>query len=170
MSAMTPAEHDADAVHHPFLLQASLVRVCRCSHMFILTLLLQHEQFVDAVGADALHFAVACTVEGKDLMEDTDDKCAVQADYPAWFLQQRPASAMQRLTISWEVPLAKVKQIVEQHLQEGESTAEYSDSYTWQGRSLYLRLQVERAVEASRDSSAEATLDICCYVVLEERG
>jgi hypothetical protein len=77
---------------------------------------------------------------------------------------------MQRLTISWEVPLAKVKQIVEQHLQEGESTAEYSDSYTWQGRSLYLRLQVERAVEASRDSSAEATLDICCYVVLEERG
>jgi hypothetical protein len=152
------------------LLQASLVRVCRCSHLFILTVLLQPDEgFVDAVGAPALHFAAACTSEGKGLEEETE-LCAQQADYPAWFLQQRPASAMQRLTISWEVPLAKVKQIVEQHLQDGEFTAEYSDSYTWQGRSLYLSLQVERAVEASGDSSAEATLDIGCYLVLEERG
>jgi hypothetical protein len=105
---------------NPSLLQASLVRVCRCSHLFILTVLLQDEGFVDAVGVPALSFAAACTVEGKGLVGDTR-KCAEQADYPAWFLQQRPASAMQRLTISWEVPLAKVKQIVEQHLQASAS-------------------------------------------------
>jgi hypothetical protein len=170
MSAMTPAEHDADAVHHPFLLQASLVRVCRCSHMFILTLLLQHEQFVDAVGADALHFAVACTVEGKDLMEDTDDKCAVQADYPAWFLQQRPASALQHLTIAWEVPLAEVKELVEQHLQQGGAPSMFTDDYTWQGRSLYLRLEVALSDAESEDSSTDPKLEIGCYAQLQPNG
>jgi hypothetical protein len=98
--------------------------------------LLQHDEFVGAVGARALHFAAACAVQGEDLMrEDETSGCAVQADYPAWFLQQRPASAMQRLTITWEVPLAEVKQIVEQlveqHLQQGGSHAEYGDTYTW---------------------------------------
>jgi hypothetical protein len=166
---LTLANCDADAVINPSLLQASLVRVSRCSHLFILTVLLQDEGFVDAVGAPALSFAVACTVEGKDLVEDTSG-CAEQVDYPAWFLQQRPVSAMQELSINWEVPLVHVKQLVEQHLQQGKTHEEVSGTYTWQGRSLSLRLQVEPVDEVDGESSAETEVDIGCYVHSEPRG
>jgi hypothetical protein len=131
--------------------------------------LLQHDDFVDAVGACALHFAAACAVQGEDLIDDTSG-CAVQADYPAWFLQQRPASAMQELSITWEVPLAEVKQLVELHLQQGGSHAEYGDTYTWQGRSFRLSIDVAPADEASEDSPAGAKIDIGCYLQLDPRG
>jgi hypothetical protein len=77
---------------------------------------------------------------------------------------------MQRLTIDWKVPLAQVEQLVEQHLQQGATDEVYSDTYTWQGRSVYLSLEIDPADEASEESSAEATLDIDCYVMLDAHG
>jgi hypothetical protein len=155
-------------INHP-VLQAGLVRVSRCSHLFIQTVLLQHEDFVDAVGAPALHYAAACIVEGEQLVEDTGS-CGVQKRYPAWFLRQRPASVMQRLTIDWEVPLAKVKHLVEQHLQRGGIQEQYGDTYIWQGRRLKLSLQASREVAAGVESSTEAALDIGCYLQLKPRN
>jgi hypothetical protein len=77
---------------------------------------------------------------------------------------------MQELSIDWEVPLAKVKQLVEQHLQQGGTHIEYSNTYTWQGRRLSLSLDVAPAEDASEDSSAAAKLKIGCYVELKARG
>jgi hypothetical protein len=160
-------QQDADAARS--LLQASLVRVCRCSTLFILTVLLQDEGWIVAVGASALHFAAACSVEGKGLVDDTS-ACKVQADYPAWFMQQRSASAMQRLTINWQVPLAELKQLVEQHLQDGESDSVYSHMVTWQGRTLYICLDVITEDAASEHSAAEVELKVGCYMGLTFRS
>jgi hypothetical protein len=101
------------------------------------------------------------------MVKDTEHH-AVQKRFPAWFKQERPASAMQELVIDWHVPLADLQRLVEQQLQKGPGVLNIDDiSYVWQGRgcSLFLEVAVE-VTQGAASSAATATLGKSLSVAL----
>jgi hypothetical protein len=103
-------------------------------------------------------YAALCSSIGKRVVKDTSE-FVVRKRYPAWFEQQRPASAMKQLTIDWHVPLGDIKRVVEQQLQQGTGTADMdSEAYQRQGRSCKLELELDVAdrQETSGDAAGAA--------------
>jgi hypothetical protein len=113
----------------------------KCSHLYLTTKLLQHEQLVSAVGLRNLLYATACSAAGGDFLGDTDTS-PTQSEFPGWFLQARPVSSMKQLVIDFQVELQKIKWLYEQVFEQGQQEDLSSDSYVWQGRSCWLCLEV----------------------------
>lgn len=149
------AQAQEEGVSDKQLLQlASLVRMSHCSQLYVTTVLLQQQQLVRAVGRFPLQYAALCSSIGKLMVEDTSDN-AVHGRYPAWFAEQRPASAMRQLVIDWHVPLGDIKQLVVQQLQQGGHLDNLtSETYHWRGRSC--RLLCEARVPGNQDTSEGA--------------
>lgn len=155
---------------HPACLQASLVRMPRCSHLYITTVLLQHpEDVVEAVGLGHLLNAAACSAAGSQLVEEIDSS-PTRREYPGWFLPARPASSMQQLVNDWHVKLQDVKVMFEQRVAENRCEELQSKVYTWQGSSCYVAPEAEEDQEpasSSQERTASAkNVTLGCYVYL----
>ncbi|WIA32899.1 hypothetical protein OEZ86_006070 [Tetradesmus obliquus] len=110
---------------------ASLVRMPRCSHLYITTVLLQHpEDVVEAFGLGHLLNAAACSAAGSQLVEEIDSS-PTRREYPGWFLPARPASSMQQLVIDWHVKLQDVKVMFEQRVAENRIEAYFGQNRNW---------------------------------------
>ncbi|WIA12744.1 hypothetical protein OEZ85_006379 [Tetradesmus obliquus] len=110
---------------------ASLVRMPRCSHLYITTVLLQHpEDVVEAVGLGHLLNAAACSAAGSQLVEEIDSS-PTRREYPGWFLPARPASSMQQLVNDWHVKLQDVKVMFERRVAENRIEAYFGQNRNW---------------------------------------
>jgi hypothetical protein len=152
----------------PACLQAAEVRMASCSHLYLTTVLLQHQQMARAVGLNNLLYAAACSA-ASDLARDTRCASSTQLLCPGWFASARPASGMQLLVIDWHVPLRDLHVLVEQCMRDGDGAQLRGSCYTWQGANCRITLEVEE--DSEEQDSADATAGgrpVCigCYIQL----
>jgi hypothetical protein len=144
-------------------LQVSVVRMSRCSHLYLTTVLLLHEGLVSTVGLKHLAYAIVSSTASSSLADVTVDS-PTHVQHPCWFLPERPASSMKQLVVDWHVPLRDIKPLVEQWLQEESCEALYSKDYTWQGSCCCLSLELMKSNAAGGSAAAGKSFKIGCFL------
>jgi hypothetical protein len=138
----------------------------RCSHLYLTTVLLLHQQMTHAAGLKNLLHAAACSA-ASGLASDTRDESSTQQLYPAWFASARPPADMQQLVIDWQVPLRDLRVLVEHWLQDGYCETLCSSGCTWQGSTCNITLEVDEDDDSEEQGPAGAApVSIGCYMRL----
>lgn len=146
------------------------VRMQHCSLHYINTVMMQDELVLKCFSIQELALASLCSSAAKDL-QDADHPVLEQ--YPAWTAEKRPASAHPQI-IDWKLPLDALKQLVEQHLADGEAAELESDVQVLQGQQLSISIEAaaeepdSEASEASEDDSSDPGFALGVYLQLAQ--
>ncbi|KAF8060075.1 DEGP1 [Scenedesmus sp. PABB004] len=65
--------------------------------------------------------------------------------FPAWSAPARPVSFLERLALDWCVSAARLRTLVEEHLQQGHTSVFNCNALAWSGVALSLRVSISKA-------------------------